>query len=425
MWRERRISLVRLKRPDAVAQNRGQNRRNHRTRRICLYGSATSLTAQYAASSLGYFGDNLAGKSLNLGVCHRFLARLDCHRNCYRFLAWVDAFTFIHIEDNDVADQLLVRVLRRAHDVGGLDRIVDDESKIALDRLERRHIKQRLCPRRARFGLGDFFENHFEGDQGALGLQAGNRARMQFTEVSQDILRANLDGAATSGVKPGRTARHDLQSLHRRTSGSEHGESVGFYVENIGGSGLVRPVAAASRRLGEAAAQPAGGRELVGGLIAFEDLANFEHCGVGEPAVGIALRCHDQAGNKARPHVGQLGGDRIRKCKLLCAATKQLGFSLRYERPCHGFKQSARRKRSLCFARTILNRSENGLAGLLSPETGRWYTVHADNTHELLDNIGTTGNVWSPGWHGDFHALALAGAEKAEFFQDTPQVRKR
>src|SRR4029077_14136088 len=268
-------------------------------------------------------------------------------------------------------------------------------------------------------------ENHFEGDQRALGLQAGNRTRMQFTEVSQDILRANLDGPAASGVEPGRTTRHDLQSLHRGSGRGQYGESVGFYVENIDGSGLVRPVTAASRLLGKAAAQPAGGRELVGRLIAFEDLANFEHCGVGEPAVGIALRCHDQAGNETRPHVGQLGGDRISKRKLRCAATKQLSFSLRYERPGHGFKQSARRKRSLCFARTILNRSENGLAGLLSPETGRWHTVHADNTHELLDNIGTTGNVWSPGWPGDFHALALAGAEKAEFFQDTPQVRKR
>src|SRR6185312_2457481 len=107
-----------------------------------------------------------------------------------------------------------------------------------------------------------------------------------------------------------------------------------------------------------------------------------------------------------------------------CAATKQLGFSLRYERPGHGFKQSARRKRSLSFARAILNGSENGFAGLLSPETSRWHTVNADNTHELLDDIGTAVNVWPPGWHGDFHALALAGDEKAEFFQYTPQVRK-
>src|SRR6185436_10053143 len=150
-------------------------------------------------------------------------------------------------------------------------------------------------------GFGDFFENHFEGDQGALGLQAGDRTRMQFTEVSQDILRANLDGAAASGVKPGWTARHDLQSLHWGSGSGQHGESVGFYVENIDGSGLVRPVTAASRRLGEATAQPAGGRELVGRLIAFEDLANFEYRGIGKRAVGIALRCHDQAGNEARP----------------------------------------------------------------------------------------------------------------------------
>src|SRR6476646_11630947 len=100
MWRERRISLVRLRRPDAVAQSRGQNRRNYRTRRICLYGSVAGLTAQYAAGSLVHFGAYLAGTRLNLGVRHRFLARLTGHRDRYRFLARIDAFAFVHIEDN-------------------------------------------------------------------------------------------------------------------------------------------------------------------------------------------------------------------------------------------------------------------------------------------------------------------------------------
>src|SRR4029077_17315374 len=139
-------------------------------------------------------------------------------------------------------------------------------------------------------------ENHFEGDQRALGLQAGNRTRMQFTEVSKDILRANLDGPAASGVEPGRTTRHDLQSLHRGSGRGQYGESVGFYGENIDGAGLLRPVTAASRRLGKAAAQPAGGRELVGRPIAFEDLANFENCGVGGTAGRVSLRFPGDSG---------------------------------------------------------------------------------------------------------------------------------
>jgi hypothetical protein len=61
---------------------------------------------------------------------------------------------------------------------------------------------------------------------------------MQLPEITQDILRTNLDGAAAAGVKPGRAAGHHLQSLHGGACGCQHGKSVGFGVESIDRLGL-------------------------------------------------------------------------------------------------------------------------------------------------------------------------------------------
>src|SRR4029078_4308475 len=195
-------------------------------------------------------------KSFDFGIRHGFLTRLNGYGDRDRFLAGVDAFALIDVEDDDVAHQLLVHILRGAHDVGGFHRNVDNESEIALDGLEGRQLKPGVCARGPCFRFRDLLENDFESDQRALGLEASDRTRMQFPEVSQYVLRTDLDCAAASGMKPGRAAGHDLQGLYRGSGSSQHGESVGFCVKSIDGSSLIRPVTTASRRLGKAPAHP-------------------------------------------------------------------------------------------------------------------------------------------------------------------------
>src|SRR6185437_5058956 len=102
-------------------------------------------------------------------------------------------------------------------------------------------------------------------------------------------------------------------------------------IKNIDRAGLIRPMASAAGCFREGAAQSTGGRELIGWLIALEDLANFEQCGVGESTVGVALCCRHQARDEAWPHVGQFSGDRIGKRQFRSTAAKKFGFLLGYE----------------------------------------------------------------------------------------------
>ena len=53
-------------------------------------------------------------------------------------------------------------------------------------------------------------------DQRPVGVERLERARMQFAEMAEHILRPDLDRAGAAGMKPGRPAGHDLQRLHRR-----------------------------------------------------------------------------------------------------------------------------------------------------------------------------------------------------------------
>ena len=68
----------------------------------------------------------------------------------------------------------------------------------------------------------------------AVGAERLQRARMQLAEIAEHVLRADLDGAGTAGMQPARAAGHDLQRLHRRAGGGQHGKRIGLGVERIG-----------------------------------------------------------------------------------------------------------------------------------------------------------------------------------------------
>ena len=111
-----------------------------------------------------------------------------------------------------------------------------------------------------RLRLGDAFEDHFERDQRAFGVERFERARMQLAEMAEHVLRPDLDRAGAAGMEPGGPARHDLQRLHRRAGGSEHRERIGLGVEGVDlgrrapTSAGRRPMALASARRTPAAA---------------------------------------------------------------------------------------------------------------------------------------------------------------------------
>ena len=183
-----------------------------------LLTSATILPASASISCVG----------------HGLLARLNRDGDRERLLARLDALAFIDVEHRHAGDQLLVDILRRADEIGGLHLAVDDEGEVARHRLERRQFEHRLGAGRLRLRLGDPIENHFEADDRPVRLQRLQRARMQFAEMAEHILRPDLDGAGAAGMKPGRSAGHDLQRLHRRTGCGERGQRIGLGIEGIG-----------------------------------------------------------------------------------------------------------------------------------------------------------------------------------------------
>ena len=169
-----------------------------------------------------------------------------------RFLAGIDALALVEVEHRDAGNQLAVDVLRGAHQIAGLHLAVDHEREVARHRLERRQRDLRLGARRLRLRLGDAFEDHFEHHQRPFGIERLERTRMQLAEIAKHILRPDLDRAGASRMQPARPARHHLQRGRRRARRDQHGERVGFHVENVG---LAVDVPVPARALGLARAR--------------------------------------------------------------------------------------------------------------------------------------------------------------------------
>ncbi len=391
-------------------------------RRLDLASQSFSASSppQHAASALADLGDDLCGDRVDLLVGHGLFAGLQRHGDGDRFLAGIDALALVEVEHGHVGDELAVDAQRRALDIGGLHRAVDDESEVALDRLELRELEHGLGARGLGLRLGDLFQDHLEGGERPLDVERLERARMQLAEISEHILRADLDGAAAARMEPGRPARHDLQCLRRRSGCEQRRERVALHVESINVCGVLlgrgaRPMAADARRLGARATHTARSGELILRPVAAEDLSDLEQRRIGKAAVGILLRGGDQAGNEARPHVGEVGCDRIGERELRLAAAEQLGVRLRDERPGDGLDQAARGKRALALAIAQLDRRQHRLArSIAAVERCRRHAVDADDAHDLFDDIGLAFDIRAPRRDRDLHGLALTRNEEAE-----------
>ena len=113
--------------------------------------------------------------------------------------------------------------------------------------------------------------------------------------MTEHVLRADLNGPGTAGVKPGRAARHDLHRLRRRSGRRQHRQRVGFDVKRVNLAVAFGPVAADAGWFGKGAADAGGGRELILRRVTAEHLTDFEQADIGKAAVGVPLRGSDKA----------------------------------------------------------------------------------------------------------------------------------
>ena len=160
------------------------------------------------------------------------------------------------------------------------------------------------------------------------------------------VLRPELQRRRAARMQERRAAGDDLHRVRRDAERGEQRQRVALRVIGVDRA-AAGPVAAFAARLGEAAPDRRRGDALVVLAGAEEDLPDLEQRDVGEAAPRIALGRGDEAGNEARPHVGEIGGDRIGERELGLAAAEQFGRRLGDERPRHRFAQAQRGQRAL------------------------------------------------------------------------------
>ena len=194
-------------------------------------------------------------------------------------------------------------------------------------------------------------------------------------------------------MQPRRAARHDLQRLHRRARGRQHREGIGLGVERIG-HGRARPVPARTFRRRKAVADAGGGDQLILRPVALENLSDLEQRDVGKSAIRIGLRRRDKARQQARPHLGQIGRDRIGQRQFALPAAEQFGMRFGDERPRHRLDHAAHGERALGAAGAQLDRVKDRLARIVAAlERRHRHLVDADDAHDFLDDVGLAVNV--------------------------------
>ena len=156
-------------------------------------------------------------------------------------------------------------------------------------------------------------------------------------------------------------------------------------------------MAAEAGWLGQRPPDAGGGGELILRLITAEHRPNFKQPDIGETAISVLLRGGDETWNKAWPHVGQLGRNRIGQRQLRLAAAEQLGLRFGDERPRHRLDQVARAERPLGLARAHLDRRQHRLAWRVAAlERRQRHAVDADDAHDFFDHVGFVLHVGTP-----------------------------
>ena len=236
-------------------------------------------------------------------------------------------------------------------------RAIDHEGEVALDRLERRQLEHRLGARRpSPCGSGMRSRITSKATSGPSASSASSARgcsspKWPSTFCGPIWMVPERPGWNQAGP-PGTTCSACAGAPAAASTASA--SALASKASTV--AGLARPVAADAGALGQRAAHAGRGGELVLRLVALENLPDLEQRHVGKAAVGVLLRGRDQAGNQARPHVGEFGRDRIGERQLRLAAAEQFGLRLGDERPGHGLDQAARGERALGLAGAHLDR---------------------------------------------------------------------
>src|SRR6478609_2218710 len=167
---------------------------------------------------------------------------------------------------------------------------------------------------------------------------------MQLAEHAERDLWPKFECSGAPWMKPGRRLpRHgkvalvDAEARKRR-------HRVGLGGKHIRSGSLAGPVAARAGKRRMAKAHAGGGGDLILWKGPAIGLAKLEQRAVSKAAIAISLRGSDEAWQKSRPHLGELGRDRIAESEFRRAAAEKLRLIRRHERPGHRLDQSARSK---------------------------------------------------------------------------------
>ena len=290
-----------------------------------------------------------------------------------------------------------------------------------------RQLQHGLGARRLGLAFRDAFEDHLEADQRALGVERLQRARMQFAEMAEHVLRADLDGAAAAGMEPGRPAGHHLHRLRRRAGGGQHRERVALGVEGVDrrrpcstSAGRCRCAFASARRTPVAAVNWSSGLSPLkicptsNSATSGKPRSAFFCAAAIRPGMRLGRMSESSAAIGLASASSALPPPNSSACGLemndqVTASTRPRAASARLAlrvRTCSGGEHRLARR-------------------LAAVERRRGHAVDADDAHDLLDDVGLALDVGPPRRRGDLHAPVLAGDEEAELAQHAPHLGQR
>ena len=143
-----------------------------------------------------------------------------------------------------------------------------------------------------------------------------------------------------------------------------------------------------------------------------------------QAAPRVALGGRGEAGDQARAHVGEIGGDRIGERQRGRAAAEQFGLRLGDERPGHRLAEArARRARAWrggC-ASAAASAPACGTPVVEPRQRRRRHAVEPGDAHDLLDDVGLAVDVGAPVGHDRLAAVDF----EAEPARGSPRPRLR
>ena len=187
----------------------------------------------------------------------------------------------------------------------------DDEGEVALERHEFRALQLGLGLGRPRLRRRDRVEHDLEGDERPLDVERFAGARVQFAEPAGDVLGAELQRRASGRDAGKRGRRATICTALAATPSAASSASASPLASKTSTAPRARPMPSLALALGAAAPQRRRGDALIVLAVAEEDLADLEQRDVLQSAPRVALGGRGEAGDEARPHVREIGRDRI------------------------------------------------------------------------------------------------------------------